>query len=67
MPDLTEEAFALSDALVDVYAEMRAITDSPGLLDVDNAELLADLLEQARDIGRRQDENDAARWMGEAA
>lgn len=62
MPDLTDEAFALSDELMAIYAEMTAILSADALLPsaVDH---LADLLEQAVDIGRRQDENDAARWL----
>ena len=58
---LTEEAFALSDALVTIYAEMSGVLAADALLP-SASEHLADLLEQAVDIGRRQDENDVARW-----
>ena len=58
---LTEEAFALSDALVTIYAEMSDVLAADDLLP-SASEHLADLLEQAVDIGQRQDENDVARW-----
>jgi hypothetical protein len=67
MSTLTDEAYALSDALVAIYAEMEPLLT---IVTPARAELLCDLLDEAVAVGRRQDVNDVLRCnerMGWAA